>query len=204
MSESADTISLQAAAALVDADYAEPLAYDLLQEAEALSSKSPRSSLVIAIAAAEIGFKEAVADLVPEASWLVENVPAPPLYRMLTEYLPLLPVRGYLNGRSIKIPDSILSVLRKGVTLRNEMVHTNPKEVPPQTLSEVLENVRNLLRILDACRGQDWALRYINRSALRQELSSIIGGFPQSITIGQPPGPTISVTLSSEPGGIKT
>jgi hypothetical protein len=200
LSESTDTTSIEAAAALVDANFTEPLAYDLLQEAEILSTKSPRSSLVIAIAAAEIGFKETVADLVPEASWLVENAPAPPLYRMLKEYLPCLPLRGYLKGHSIKIPDSILSVLRKGITLRNELVHTNPKEVPPQTLSEVLENVRWLLRILDACRGQDWALRYINGTALRAELSIIIGGFPQNNTIGRLPGPTVSVTNSNNPG----
>ena len=128
-----------------------------------------------------------MADLVPDARWLIQNVPAPPLKKMLTEYLPLLPTRGYLQGRHIRLPAGMLAVLKKGVSIRNTIVHKEPKDVAQKTLGDVLESVRELLYILDACRGQDWALARINNTVTRKELSSIIGGFPQRITIGQPP-----------------
>jgi hypothetical protein len=54
----------------------EPLARQILREAWAQKSASPRSALVLAIAAAEVGFKQCVSQLVPEARWLVEEIPS--------------------------------------------------------------------------------------------------------------------------------
>ncbi|MGH8647029.1 MAG: hypothetical protein ACREX4_22255 [Gammaproteobacteria bacterium] len=81
--------------ALVASGQDGPLARQLLREAWAQIGPSQRSALVLAIAAAEIGLKHCISALVPNARWLVENVPTPPLHKMLTEYLPLL-----LSGRN--------------------------------------------------------------------------------------------------------
>jgi hypothetical protein len=67
----------------------EPLGHELHREALSHRDQNPRSSLIIAMAAAEIGFKELVGDLVPAARWMIDNAPSPPLVRMLAEYLPL-------------------------------------------------------------------------------------------------------------------
>jgi hypothetical protein len=61
----------------------EPLGHELYREALAHRHQNPRSSLIIAIAAAEVGFKECVGDLIPGARWLVDHVPSPPLVQMV-------------------------------------------------------------------------------------------------------------------------
>lgn len=54
----------------------------------------PRSSLVIGLAAAKVGFKHLVALLVPHAESLVERLLSPPLDVMIRKVLPDLPVRS--------------------------------------------------------------------------------------------------------------
>ncbi|MBK9164220.1 MAG: hypothetical protein IPM21_09955 [Acidobacteria bacterium] len=78
---------------MVAAGIDEPLAHTILREASNQIDKNPRSSLVLGIVAVEVGFKQLVGTLVPGAQWLVENVPSPPLTKMLTKYLPQLPAK---------------------------------------------------------------------------------------------------------------
>lgn len=77
---------------LLDAGADEPLGHHMLREARATAGRHHASALVMGIAAAEIGTKQLIAALVPDATWLAENLPSPPLVRMLSEYLPLLPL----------------------------------------------------------------------------------------------------------------
>ncbi len=79
--------------ALVASGEDEPLHHSLFREASAQIGLNPRSALLIAIAAAEIAVKRCILTLVPDAEWLATNVPSPPLYLMITEYLPKLPAK---------------------------------------------------------------------------------------------------------------
>jgi hypothetical protein len=99
----------------------EPVSEELLREAEAQPHANPRSSLLLAVAAAEIGFKELVADLVPGAEWLALNLQSPPLVKMLKEYLPMLPVR--VGGPALPPPKPIPQILDDAVRRRNELSH---------------------------------------------------------------------------------
>lgn len=62
---------------LLSSNAEEPLAHELLREAADLRHIAPRSALLIGVSALEVGFKALVADLVPNAGWLVEEAPTP-------------------------------------------------------------------------------------------------------------------------------
>jgi hypothetical protein len=81
----------------VEAAYAtgaeEPVAHELLREAEDNTGSNPRSALVLATAALEVGVKAYVAALIPDTRWLAFNAPSPPVALLLNRYLPTLKSR---------------------------------------------------------------------------------------------------------------
>jgi hypothetical protein len=79
----------------------EPLGRQLFREAWSQRNSRPRSALVIGVAAAEVGFKKLVGSLVPQAQWLVDNVQTPALSKMLSKFLPTLPVKARFTEKSI-------------------------------------------------------------------------------------------------------
>jgi hypothetical protein len=152
----------------VKAGLGEPVSHELLREAYAIADHNPRSGLVIGIAACEIGVKLCISNLVPDAAWLVENVPSPPVEKMLREYLPELPARNRINGKVLPPPGRILEVIKKGVNLRNQIIHKGAT-VKPTTCEEVFEAVRDVLWLCDYYSGYAWALNYVS-SDTRKEL----------------------------------
>jgi hypothetical protein len=74
----------------------EPTSEELLREAWAARGANPRAGLLLALAAAEVGYKELVIDLVPEVRWFTLNVQSPPLIRLLSHSLSELPVSIHL------------------------------------------------------------------------------------------------------------
>ncbi len=146
---------------IVRAGADEPLGHELHREALSHRDQNPRSSLIIAIAAAEIGFKELVGDLVPAARWIIDNAPSPPLVRMLTEYLPLLPVRCRIKDEIRLPPPRIMECLKKAVNMRNATTHTGRQVIESDTLKEILSSVKDVLWLLDYYRGSAWALEFI-------------------------------------------
>jgi hypothetical protein len=80
--------------AMVNAGVEEPLGRQLFREAWSQKDSRPRSALVIGVAAAEVGFKKLVGSLVPQAQWLVDEVQTPSLSKMLSKFLPTLPVKA--------------------------------------------------------------------------------------------------------------
>lgn len=150
----------------------EPVGHELFREAWNNRTSNPRSSLLMGIAAAEVGFKECVADLAPGAAWVVENSPSPPLVAMLSDYLPTLPARCTIGGKVIPPPKKeILDVLRnKGVNLRNKVTHTGAPAPETGTLKEILLAVKDVLWMLDYYRGDEWALQNV-----RPEIRKLMG-----------------------------
>jgi len=71
----------------------EPLAHELLREAALNRKDNPRSSLVLAVAAAEIGFKQFAAASFPEAGWRIGKT-AIPILGGYVESLPLVQAPG--------------------------------------------------------------------------------------------------------------
>lgn len=139
---------------------AQPLYHDLFREAWQNRSHNPRSALVMAIAAAETAFKTAAVELCDDkgTEWIFENLPSPPLDRMLREYLQLLPVRRKLDGEVRRPPKSAIRVLKEGIELRNKLVHGRDQGVNPDQLNMILLAVRDILYLLDFYQGHDWAI----------------------------------------------
>ena len=96
----------------------EPLGRQLFREAWSQRNSRPRSALVIGVAAAEVGFKKLVGSLVPQAEWLVDQVQTPALSKMLSKFLPTLPVKARFTDKSIRPPKALLNQLDKAVERR--------------------------------------------------------------------------------------
>jgi hypothetical protein len=127
----------------------EPVAHELLHEAWINSASLPRSSFIMAIAAAEIGLKSFIASRIPNAAWLMENLPSPPIVKILDEFVPEIVTES--------IPKDILEILKVGVTLRNDLVHKGRANLSAERLTRTLQAVRRLLYLLDTFSGHEWA-----------------------------------------------
>lgn len=159
---------------LIKAGEDESLGHELFLEAWELRSNNPRSALIIGMSAAEVGLKQCIGKLVPDAEWLANNVPTPPLDRLLSNYLPMLPAKRKIEGKVLKPSKMIRSAIRKGIEARNASVHVGTE--PPQRLElkELLLAIRDLLHLLDFYCGFEWALEQI-RDEVRQEMVSEFG-----------------------------
>lgn len=146
----------------MSADLDEPLAHELLREAWVNREENPRSSVVLAVAAAEVGFKQFASKAFPDTAWILENVPSPPLVKMLTELFPWPKLTLQTNGKEWAPPDSITPVLKKAILLRDEIVHRGLKKLSRDTVNSVLTAVSDLLYFLDAVQSREWALNFLS------------------------------------------
>lgn len=135
----------------------EPLAHGVFREAWGQRQDNPRSSLLLGMAALEIGVKNYIAACVPDAAWLADNVPTPPLLRILQEYLPTLHPEG--GTPLAPLDKDTADVLKVAVTLRNGLAHTG-SDVPRDRLARSLRAIRNVLWSMDVARGHEWASDY--------------------------------------------
>src|ERR1039458_2043219 len=123
-------------------DVDEPLGHQLLREASVNRKVNPRSSLVLAVAAAEVGFKRFAAKTLPDSGWILQ-LPAPPLLDMITAF-PWERLGATINGKKPAIPELLKAELKKAVTLRNKIVHTGTPVLSSKTLDSVLTAVRDV------------------------------------------------------------
>lgn len=161
----------------------EPLAHNLFQEAWSQVHTNPRSSLVIGIAAAETGMKRLISELVPASAWLILNIQSPPLVQILEGYLPLLPIRVRFDKKTPPpLPQSLLDIVKKGVNLRNEIVHGKEVDLKKESLIEILNTISDLLYIFDLYAGHNWAQTRIRGDTLRSWLKVLIfDSFPFTV-----------------------
>ncbi len=150
-------------------DLGEPLAHELLREAATVHKTSPRSSLLIAATAAEAGLKSHLAWLAPDTAWLMEEVPTPPIPKILRDYIPLL---HEARGRDMSFWKEVMPRLKLIQTLfelRNKVAHTG-RDVPADNpIGDTIELVSDLLYLLDVLAGHEWAKQRVS-APLRQRL----------------------------------
>ncbi len=145
-----------------------PLAHDLLREARQNARTNPRSAILLAVAAMEVGFKHCVATLVPDAAYLVEKLQTPPLPDLLKNYLPLLPAKLTIDGQVIPPPKRIRDVIAKGIETRNQIAHrpTGGRKVSEglrrEEVDSLLEAVGDVLWLLDFYCGHEWAFNFVS------------------------------------------
>lgn len=167
----------------------EPVGRTLLREARHAARTSYRAGLVLAVAAAEVGFKQAVATLVPHSAWLVQELPSPPLARMLEKYLPKLPVRAtWPNGASC--PEHIVKAVRNANDWRNTLVHRGEVSISGEQMNATLLAVSDLPWLLDSYLGHGWAPAYLSDET-RAVYGLPPGGQPEpTLILWAPPQPS--------------
>ncbi len=140
----------------------EPLGHELWREASANRKSNPRSSLILAVAAAEIGFKQFVSKRIPDAAWLM-GLPSPPLVEMLNKF-PWGQVKLRINDKVPAVPESIVGELKKAVNLRNKIVHSGVANLTFETLDSILTTVHDFLYFRDMLHetGHEWPAKFIS------------------------------------------
>jgi hypothetical protein len=139
----------------------EPFYNELMREAKELQHRSPRSSVLIAVSAAEVAVKSVIVNKVPKSKWFVDNIPSPPVVKILIQYLPeLFPDEKRFYAAEKK--DRLIKTIDDAVHLRNEMVHTDSLPPKPEKVSEIIDAIQELLWICDYYSGYRWAELHIN------------------------------------------
>jgi hypothetical protein len=152
----------------------ESAAHELLREAKVLQEHSPRSAFLIATSALEVGVKAYVSHLSPDTSWLLSELPSPPIHKILRSYIPELHQQ---RGTPIDYWDKLKPWFKRvesGASIRNKLVHTGAIKIEPKDLASYLQDVSDLLYLFDILRGHEWAKHNVG-SALRIAL-----GWPSS------------------------
>ena len=141
-----------------------PLGLQLVIEAWNQRTTHPRSALVIGVTAAEIALKQLIGELAPDARWLAENVPSPPIHKIAKDYIPSLKVKARLKGKTLRPPKKLLKKLLEAVELRNKVVHAG--EAPPshEELIGILEAMEDLVWICSLYTGHSWAWDHVSFS----------------------------------------
>lgn len=147
----------------------EPVHHELFREAWSQRIGNARSSLITGLSALEVAVKSTIGTLIPDTAWLVENIPSPPVTKLLTEYLPRIPVINTIEGKVLPPPESIMNLLKKAVTIRNRIAHIGGKPPDDETLDQILEAISDTLWLLDYYCGHLWAYNHIAERT-RQEL----------------------------------
>jgi hypothetical protein len=146
----------------------EPLAHQLFNDAWNLRYTNPRASLVVAVAAAEVGLKKVVGLIVPDAQWLLEEIPAPPIGKMLRKYIPTLKVKSRITGKQIIPPSKLIEKLEEAAKARNRIVHVGEEAPENKELGEMLEAIHDFLWICDMYRGQLKNVSFISDHVLKE------------------------------------
>ena len=152
----------------VEAGAEEPLARQLFREASGQIGVNPRSALVIGVAAAEIGLKKLVAALLPGTEWLMDEIPTPPVGKVLRKFLPTLQVRAKRNdGGPITPPRQLIKQIEDAVEHRNKVVHAGKSPPTREELAVMLRAISDFLWMCDIYLGEFWAIKHISRETLK-------------------------------------
>lgn len=159
----AKNVQIEQVVRKVEARVEEPLGRQLFREAWGHIGINPRSALVIGVAAAEVGLKRLIGTLIPSAEWLVQEVQAPPMRKILRDFLPTLPVKAkWADGSPIKLPAKVISEVVKAGELRNKVVHVGAMPPSRQELAIMLRAISDLLWICDVYLGEHWAMKHVS------------------------------------------
>jgi hypothetical protein len=142
----------------------EPLAHQLFNDAWNLRYTNPRASLVIAVAAAEVGLKKVIGFIVPDARRLLEKIP---IGKMLKKYIPTLKVKSSITGKLIVPPAKLIEKLENAAKARNKIVHVGEKAPEHKELVEMLEAIRDFLWVCDLYRGELKNVGFISDHVLK-------------------------------------
>ncbi|MXP26497.1 hypothetical protein GRI39_10645 [Altererythrobacter indicus] len=140
----------------------EPLAHELRSEAELIKVTSPRSALLMAASALEVGVKGHISRVAPVVEWLAFNVPSPPVHKVLRDYLPDIHASNArkLDWEKVKKLFNSCQIVGED---RNKLAHAG--YTPDQeVIDRHLITVSDVLYVLDYLEGHDWVTEHVSDS----------------------------------------
>jgi hypothetical protein len=153
---------------MVEAGAEEPLGRQLFREAWSQVGTNPRSALVIGVTASEVGLKRLIATLIPGTDWLMDEIPTPPVGKILRKFLPTLQVKAKrVDGGPIMPPRELIGRIEKAVVYRNDVVHAGKPPPARQELAIMLRAISDFLWMCDIYLGEHWAARHISPETMK-------------------------------------
>lgn len=140
----------------------EPLGHELIREAQNIFSSNPRSALLIGCSALETGLKKYIAFGIPKSEILLEEIPSPPVEKMIKQILPEIHKALNLDSLDPFIEKDKEKYLRKWIFSRNQVAHGRKTTIDIDKLDEFLKFIQMLLYKLDSFQGHDWAKSHIS------------------------------------------
>jgi len=139
----------------------EPLGHELLREATALIRTSPRSALLVLSTALEAGVKHHIGRTVIGTEWLMNELPSPPVYKLLSKYLPTIHTNSGSPSINWKTLGPLFKLCQKLMEDRNKLTHTGhmPEGVE---VYKYMVAVRDVMYILDYLEGHGWARSHVS------------------------------------------
>lgn len=142
---------------LLQNDKEEPVYQSLLREAESLLESNPRSAIAIGTTAAEVAIKALVSKLAPQTGWLIENLPSPPIVKIVKEYLPQL-----LSSDAPQFDEQLIQELTTAVSLRNKLVHGGNTSLEISKARSTFIVLRDIVWLCDYFSGATWAANRVS------------------------------------------
>ena len=122
-------------------------------------SNNPQTAIVLAVESVEVAVKTCISHFDEKAKWLIDNIPSPPLEKMLKEYVTtLIPVR------MPPIPKELINhSLHDAVVARNKIVHSGLYQISKKEALVLIEDIGRILAYLEYYMGCDWAKFFFDR-----------------------------------------
>lgn len=150
--------------ALLSSGLRRPIGHELLEDARSLPIQA---KMVMIMAAIEVGTKEFLAAASPATSWLVRNLPSPPIDNILRKAIP--EPREGINSTDLSafhVPVHLVHKIKHGVEQRNATIHRGIQVDPMSFIDELEDAASELLYLLDRFRGHVWAEAYLSPETL--------------------------------------
>jgi hypothetical protein len=116
--------------------------------------------------AAEIALKQLIGELVPDARWLAENVPSPPIFKIARDYIPSLKVKAWFTGKTLKPPGKLLKKLYDANEFRNKVIHRGVAPPNPEELQEILAAMEDIVWMCSLYSGHQFAGGYVSHGTI--------------------------------------
>jgi len=163
-------ITKEIASVAINLERKEPIAQVLIRDAWTLHLRDHRGALMHAVTALEVGVKSCIARLVPDAAFLVQELPSPPVLLLLQEYLPELFQKR--TNATLTLPSQIIEKIKRIVHQRNLLVHRGICTVPAEVVRDYIEAIHDVLYLLDYASGDKWAIAIVSPEISQHVLGS--------------------------------
>lgn len=145
---------------LLNSKIDEPIYHELFREAWELKNNNLRSAVLVGFSSLETAVKICISTISPRSEWLIQNLPSPPIERIMRDYFPILLSSDDRN--SVLPTKRLIDIVKNGTLLRNKIAHLGSPPPKYEEVQTILNAIRDCLWIIDYNCGNDWALEKIS------------------------------------------